>query len=100
MLEQRCPYEMIWNGATCGKAVRNREDTSMPVKDTLYEWCVEQKKSMEKSLKDYVSGRWKIGEIKSDGTMEDQTEATKADLKRRIADLARLIAAYGGREKD
>jgi hypothetical protein len=71
----------------------------MPVRDTLYEWCVEQKEIMEKSLRDYMSGRWKIGEIKSDGSMEDQTEATKIDLKRRIADLARVIAAYGKRDE-
>ena len=71
----------------------------MSVRDTLYEWCVEQKEIMEKALRDYMSGRWKIGEIKSDGSMEDQTEATKADLKRRIADLARIIAAYGKRDE-
>lgn len=70
----------------------------MPVKDTLYEWCVEQKKIMEKSLSDFMSGTWKIGEIKSDGTMEDQTEATKGDLRRRIADLGGIIAAYGKRD--
>jgi hypothetical protein len=71
----------------------------MPVKDSLYEWCVEQKAIMEKSLGDYMSGRWKIGEVKSDGTLEDQTEATKVDLKRRVADLGRIIAAYGKRDE-
>jgi hypothetical protein len=67
----------------------------MPVKDTLYEWCVEQKKIMEKSLSDFMSGTWKVGEIKSDGSTEDQTEAAKAALTKRIADLSRIIAASG-----
>ena len=66
----------------------------MPVRDDLYEWCIEQREIMEKSLKDYMSGHWKIGEVKSNGSMEDQTEATVVDLKRRIADLDRIIAAY------
>ena len=66
--------------------------------DTLYEWCVEQRDIMEKSLKNYMSGRWKIGEVKSDGSLEDQTEQTTADLKTRIANLAQIIAAYGKRD--
>jgi hypothetical protein len=70
----------------------------MSGKDSLYDWCVEQKEIMEKSLKDYMSGRWKIGEVKSDGSLEDQTEATKTDLKTRIGHLGRIIAAYGKRD--
>lgn len=67
-------------------------------KDSLYDWCVEQKGIMEKSLKDYMSGRWKTGEIKSDGTLEDQTESIKLDLQKRIGDLSQIIAAYGKRD--
>ncbi|OKO69372.1 hypothetical protein [Bradyrhizobium sp. AS23.2] len=70
----------------------------MSAKDSLYEWCVEQKNIMEKSLSDYTSGTWKIGEIRADGSMEDQTEAIKADLIKRIADLARIIGAYEKRD--
>lgn len=72
----------------------------MSPKDSLYEWCIEQKEIMEKSLKDYMSGTWKIGEMKSDGTLEDQTQSTIADLKRRIADLGRIVAAYGKRDTE
>jgi hypothetical protein len=53
---------------------------------------------MEKSLKDYVSGGGK-SEMKSDGNMEDPTEAIKIDLKRRIADLGRIIAGYSKHDK-
>ena len=63
-------------------------------KDNLYEWCREQREIMSKSLTDYESGSWKIGEVLANGELQDQTQNTMSDLRNRIADLDRIIATY------
>jgi hypothetical protein len=44
-------------------------------------------------LADYESGTWEIGRLEN-GTKIDETQAVIDDLKRRIADLDKIIAGY------
>ena len=65
----------------------------MPKKDSFYEWCLEQRAIMAKSLEAQQSGRWKTGEY-ADGRLTDQTQKISADLSTIIADLDAIIASY------
>ena len=68
-------------------------------KDTLYDWCIEQRAIMQDALEGYQDGSWKIGEV-IDGKMTDQTAEEIADLTSRIADLDNVIAGYAKRALD
>lgn len=88
---------MIWPGdgfLSVSDTFGRRRKIEMPKKDRLYEWCIEEEKIMERALERLNSGTMRIGEVMPDGSLEDQTEQSKADLHSRLAVLRKIIAEY------
>lgn len=64
-----------------------------PETKATVEFLCKQRSYMKDRVAEYESGKWKIGRIEA-GVQVDETQSTIQDLRRRIVDLDRVIAAY------